>query len=228
MGGFFSGRFPRDSRPKRNSVKEKSLVLDARELVKSRLILAGKRRSAAIEVCTFGAAPRGFIDGRLYVDARDTQPLWVQSEPRHRIELGLMILEYTWRGSPTITKAIEDIAATGHWGKIILRQGQPITQEISMIAGLTRLDVVFWGFECPRCHRYARKLFLPLYRYLFLCRTCHGLRYTSQAKLDKISRELGDQWGATSRAMGLPDAKFLEAIERAGRCVFPWRVPSRI
>jgi hypothetical protein len=206
-----------------------SLVLDARELVKRGLIQADKRRSTTIAYAAIGAAPRGFIEGRLYVDARDIQSLWVQSEPRHRIELGLMILDYTWRGGPPITKDIEAIAASEAWeGKIRVQRGQPITQEVRLIAGLTRLDVVYWGFECSRCRRYARKIFLPLGRYLFLCRTCHGLRYISQAKLDKISYELGDRWDANSRAMGLPNEKIFRAIQRAGACIYPWRVPSRI
>jgi hypothetical protein len=118
------------------------------------------------------------------------------------MRLGSMLLDYTFQG------------------------GQPVNLEVGLIAGLTRLDVEFWGFECPRCQRYARKLFLPLGKRLFLCRTCHGLRYISQAKLDAISRSLGDEWDDVHRAMGIPPAKFWRAAQRAGQCVF--RVPSPI
>jgi hypothetical protein len=145
------------------------------------------------------------------------------------MELGVMILEYTCRGSPPITKRVEEIAAAGHWrDKIRVKQGQPSIQEVTLLAGLTRLDVVFWGFECSRCRRYARKLFLPYGKVLFLCRTCHGLRYLSQAKLDLISRRLDGHWDLHSRAMGLPNEKFYRAVRRAGLCIYPFRVPSRI
>src|SRR5262245_56901529 len=100
MGGYYSGRYRRGSSPKRNPVREMTLILEARELVKRAIIRGDKRHSASIGSVAVGAAPRGYIAGLLYVDAKDTLPLWVQSEPRHRMELGVMRLEYTWRGSP--------------------------------------------------------------------------------------------------------------------------------
>jgi hypothetical protein len=145
------------------------------------------------------------------------------------MKLGVMILEFTCRGSPPINQRIEAIAASGIWGgEIKVKCGEPITQHVQLIAGLTRLDVVFWGFECSRCQRYARKIFLPYGKLLFLCRTCHGLRYLSQAKLDSISRQLYDEWDYNSRVMGLPNQKFYRAVQRAGICIYPFQVPSPI
>jgi hypothetical protein len=185
-----SGRYPRPQKPK--AVREKSVILDARDLVKRCVIRADHRRGGPMHGLV-AEASRLTLSGRYYVEAGDTLPLLTQSEPRHRMQLGFMRLEYTPHG------------------------GQPIVQEISLFAGLTRLEVIFWGFECPRCLRYARKVFLPQSRVHFACRTCHGLRYLSQEKIDAMQREceadLFDKIPA--------NPKMLRYLERAGHFLRP-------
>jgi hypothetical protein len=91
-----------------------------------------------------------------------------------------------------------------------------VNQEIRLLAGLTRLEVIFWAFECPQCHRYSRKLFLPRGKREFLCRRCHKLRYISQDKLGRWAREHDPEWDATARRLGFPSARMYHKIQTAG------------
>lgn len=43
---------------------------------------------------------------------------------------------------------------------------------------------VRWWFQCPRCSRRVRALYLPPGGRVFSCRTCHGLTYESVQKHD--------------------------------------------
>jgi hypothetical protein len=201
MGRYNSGRYKRGSRLRATALREESVILDAREMVVSGLIRGDKSRSSSLQAAASDPFC-GYVKGTILVSCGDTLPLWQQSPPRHRMELGSALLEYT------------------------PRHKEPVRLEITLIAGLTRLDVIFWGFKCPRCHRYCRKLFLPVYRSLFLCRTCHRLRYISQDKLDKMSREV-DDWETHSRLMGVPSPKFWRKMQRAGQAIWAARLPYR-
>jgi hypothetical protein len=200
MGGFMSGRYPRGSRPKSKCVKEFSLILDASDLVKRFVIRGDKRRRVPVQSVVLGQYGH-LIAGTIDVTCGDSFPLWHQTGPRHRMELGVAELEYRFRGRDSIR------------------------YEVTLIAGLTRLDIVHWGFKCYQCHRYARRLFLPACRRLFLCRDCHHLRYISQDKLDKISRGVGDEWNREDRLIGIPSPRFWEAMARAGRSVYRMALP---
>jgi hypothetical protein len=46
--------------------------------------------------------------------------------------------------------------------------------------------------------------------------------------MNLISRQLGDRWDFNSRVLGLPNEKFFRAFQRAGVCIYPFRIPSRI
>jgi hypothetical protein len=200
MGGFMSGRYPRGSRPKSKCVREFSLILDAPVLVKNHLIHGDQRRIRDLGlVC--GGQYSHLIRGKIDVECQDTLPLHQQTGTRHRMELGVAELEYRFRGR------------------------DPIRYDIVLIAGLTQLDIVHWGFQCYQCHRYARRLFLPASRRLFLCRDCHNLRYISQDKLDKISRGVGDEWNREARLLGIPSPRFWEAMARAGRSIYRMALP---
>jgi hypothetical protein len=139
------------------------------------------------------------IVGNIDVECGDTFPLWHQTGTRHRMELGVAELGYRFRGRDTIR------------------------YEVTLIAGLTRLDIIHWGFKRYQCHRYARLLFLPGSRRLFLCRDCHHLRYISQDKLDKISRGVGDGWNREDRLLGIPSPRFWERWPAVAVPSIAWR-----
>jgi hypothetical protein len=138
-----------------------------------------------------GAHDRSFR-GRYYIETGDTLPILTQPGANRRLKLGLLRLQRNVRGS------------------------QPTTQEIALFAAMTRIQVIYWGFECPRCLRYARKLFLPESRGQFLCNRCHGLRYLSQTKLDAIQRQADRSWDERARAEGLCNARVVRCLRKAG------------
>jgi hypothetical protein len=94
-----------------------------------------------------------------------------------------------------------------------------------LIAGLTNLGNVHWGFSCPQCGRYARRLFLPASRSTFKCRDCHRIRYISQDRLDRISKSVGDGWNREERLIGLPSERFWNAMAKAGRSIYRMALP---
>jgi hypothetical protein len=191
MGGILSGRYPSGSRRKSRPIKEHSLFLDARELVREGVVRGCSRQAGAIETLVSGPHLRP-ISGRYLVICDDTLPLWQQGVVRHRMKLGKLRLDFTPRGS------------------------QPVNQEIELVAGMTRLDVVHWGFRCPKCLRFARKLFLPPSRVHFLCRRCHGLRYISQRKLNAWALAQDAAWDHNAWRLGLPSARLYHKIQTAG------------
>jgi hypothetical protein len=188
-----SGRYPRGER--QAALREHSLILDAREMVKGGVIRGDRRHGGSLESILTGdfAKPHyRTASGRYLVHCDDTLPLRWQNEVRHRMRLSTMWLDFTHRG------------------------GVQVTQEIGLLAALTRVEVVFWGFACPQCHRYSRKLFLPKGRRAFLCRRCHRLRYISQDKLNRWAREHDPEWDTDARRMGFPSARMYRKIQTAG------------
>ena len=202
MGGFMSGRYPSGSRPKANRVREFSLILDAPVLVKNYLIHGNQRRIRDLGLVCGGSFSHR-IRGKIDVECQDTLVLHQQTGIRHRLELGSARLEYTW-----------------------IRPGEQVISDIVLVAGMTTLNIIHWGFKCPQCERYRRKLFLPVTRQNFLCRTCHGLRYVSQQRLDRLSVRLGDKWGTQERLMGIPPEKFWQHMQRAGQYGLRWQLPQ--
>jgi hypothetical protein len=94
--------------------------------------------------------------------------------------------------------------------------GKLVEQDVALLAGVWGTGVVFWGFTCPQCHRYARKLFLPSGRDAYLCRRCHKLRYISQRKLNSWARQADAAWDASARYLGFPSARMFHKIQTAG------------
>lgn len=67
---------------------------------------------------------------------------------------------------------------------------------------------VRWWLACPNCHGNRAKLHLPMHGDRFLCRTCHGLTYTSCQEAhrwdpvyDHIARERGISRPAARRRL---------------------------
>jgi hypothetical protein len=64
-------------------------------------------------------------------------------------------------------------------------------------------------FECPRCDRNYRKLFLAPGKSQFACRRCEGLRYTSQRRdLDFFLKPIAAKTGVKRRLV----RKYLEEV----------------
>jgi hypothetical protein len=201
MGGENSGRWPKGSRPISKCVKEMSHTLDSAECVRSGVIRAGFRSEHWLEDAVIGRHT-DLLSGQIVVLCQDTAVLHAQVGVRHRLPLGLATLTFHHRG----------------FG--------PISQQIVLMAGLTGLThVVFWGWSCPLCAAYSRKLYLPLTCQRFACRKCLGLRYVSQQRLDALSRREGDDRDREARLAGLPTARMMRALMRAGRCVYRDEIP---
>jgi hypothetical protein len=133
MGGFLSGRHQRGER--RTALREHSLILDARELVKGGVIQGDRKHGGTLESVVTGLfAHRRYCtaSGRYLVHANDTLPLWKQHEVKHRLKRGTMWLDFQLRGEVQVS------------------------QEIALLAGLTRLAVVFWEWDAT-----ARRLGFP-------------------------------------------------------------------
>ncbi len=165
MGGLLSGRSSRGER--QAALREHRLILDARDLVKRGVIRRGSRRGGTLESILAPVASNFHLrmaSGPYLVHCGDTLPLGQQHEFSRPMKLGIVWLDF------------------------VVQRSDQACQEIGLFAALTRLDVVFWGFECPGCRRYARKLFLPKGRREFRCRRCHRLRYRSQDKLNRWAR----------------------------------------
>jgi hypothetical protein len=77
MGGMLSGRFRRGER--QAALRERSLILDARELVKCGVVRGDRRRGGTLEsiLSEVSTGVRGFkASGRYLVHCADTLPLW--------------------------------------------------------------------------------------------------------------------------------------------------------
>ena len=85
MGGLFSGRYPRGSRPISKVVREFSLILDAPVLVKRQIIQGATRRVRDLEsVC--GGQFAHLIKGKIDVECESTLPLHQQTDVKHRLK----------------------------------------------------------------------------------------------------------------------------------------------
>lgn len=195
MGGQNSGRYRRGSRTvtphKREGLKQLSQVLDARELVRNGVIRGDKRQSGSLQsILIHGQS--WTVSGRYLADCHDTLPLRQQNDVKHRMRLGSLRLEYTRDKGPLVF------------------------QEIDLLAGLTSIGMIYWGFSCPQCRRYARKLFMPCGRPDFRCRRCYNLRYLSQEKLNAYARRCDEEWSIAHRHLGIPSPKMTRMLQRAG------------